>query len=152
MRYGPFRPLTLIFYSQTSFACSSWSPYTHGSASHRISSGSVLLSPDPDPFYRALTPVMKFPRITLRPCFLSATHTRPSSSPPSSIFCSRICPRIPKYRKPSFANVVCQRKPTRNVDGLGCPEGSGSSPSDLSGGNHRCDGFSYNFLYPCQAQ
>lgn len=105
------------------------------------------------PFCRALTPVMKISRITLHPCSSSATHTRPSSSPPSSIFCSRICPRIPKCRKPSFANAVCQRKPTRNAGGLGCPEGSGSSPSDLSGGNRRCGGFRcYNFLYACQAQ
>jgi hypothetical protein len=105
------------------------------------------------PFCCVLTPVMKSPRITLHPCFSSATHTRPSSSPLSSISCSRICPRIPKCRKPSFVNVVCQRKPTRNADGVGSPEGSGSSLSDLSGGNRRCGGILvYTFLYPCQAQ
>ena len=100
------------------------------------------------PFCRALTPVMKFPRITLHPYFSSVTHTRPSSSPHSSIFCSRICPRIPKCRKLSFANVVCQRKPTRNADGVGSPEGSGSSLSGLSGGNRRCGSFLLHFLIP----
>ena len=93
--------------------------------------GPHLLFLAPDPFGRALTPVMKFPRITLHPYFSSATHTRPSYSPLFSIFCSRICPRIPKCRKPYFANVVCQRKPTRNADGVGSPQGSGSSLSDL---------------------
>jgi hypothetical protein len=91
---------------------------------------------------------MKFPRITLHPCFSFATHTKPSSSPLSSIFCSRICPRIPKCRKPSFANAVCRRKPTRNADGVGSPEGSGSSLSDLSGGNRRCGGFLLHFYIP----
>jgi hypothetical protein len=99
------------------------------------------------PLCRVLTPAMEFPRITLHPCFSSATHTRPSSSPLSSIFCSRICPRIPKCRRPYFANVVCQRKPTRNADGVGSPERSGSSLSDLSGGNRRCGGFLFTLFY-----
>ena len=97
------------------------------------------------PFSRALTPIMKFHRITLHPYFSSATHTRPSSSPLSSIFCSHICPRILKCRKQSFASAVCQRKPTQNADGVGSPEGSGSSLSDLSGGNRWCGGFLLRF-------
>ena len=36
------------FDSQTLSACSSWSPYTHGSASHRTFSGSALFFLDPD--------------------------------------------------------------------------------------------------------
>src|SRR6267154_4599356 len=91
---------------------------------------------------------MKFPRITLHPCYSSATHTRPSSSPHSFIFYSRICPRIPKCKKPSFANAVCQGKPTRNADGVDSPEGSGSSLSDLSGGNRRCGGLLLHFSIP----
>jgi hypothetical protein len=112
--------------------------------------GPHILFLAPDPFgRRALTPVMILLRITLHPYFSSATHTRPSSSPLSSIFCSRICPRIPKCRKPSFANVVCQRKPTRNPDGVDSPQGSGSSLSDLSGGNRRCGAiFCYPFSIP----
>lgn len=96
-------------------------------------------------FCRALTSVMKFPRITPHPCFSSATHTRPSSSPLFSIFYSRIYPRIQKCRKPSSANTVCQRRTTRNADGVGSPEGSGSSLSDLSGGNRRCGRFLLHF-------
>jgi hypothetical protein len=76
-------------------------------------------------------------RITPRPCCSSGTHTRPSSSPLSSISCSRICLRTPKCRRPSFANAVCRGKPTRNADGVGSPERSGYFLSDLSGGNHR---------------
>ena len=99
-------------------------------------------------FCRALTSVMKFPRITLHPCFSSATHTRPSSSLLFSIFCSHIYPRISKCRKPSFENTVYLRKTTRNADGVGSPEESGSSLSDLSGGNLRCGGFLLHFSVP----
>ena len=91
-------------------------------------------------FFRIRTlaePRIKSLRITPRPCFSSGTHTRPSSSPPSSISCSRICLRTAKCRRPSFANVVCQGKPMRNSDGVVCPERSGFSLSDLLGGNRR---------------
>jgi hypothetical protein len=83
------------------------------------------------------TLVIKTLRITPRPCCSSGTHTRPSSSPLSSISCLRICPRTPKRRRPSFANAVCRGKLTRNADGVGSPERSGSSLSGLSGGSRR---------------
>ncbi len=152
MRYAPFRPLTARFLLADIIRLLLMVPiYSWISLTSYLFWVRSLVSIS-GPLCRALTPVMKFPRITLRPCFSSATHTRPSSSPLSSIFCSRICPRIPKCRKPSFANAVCQRKPTRNADGVGSPVGSGSSLSDSSGGNRRCGGFfCYTFLYSCQA-
>ena len=101
-----------------------------------------------------LTRAIKFHlRTTPRPCFSSATHTRPSSSPLFSISCSRICLRTPKRRRPSFSNAVCRGRPTRNLDGVGCPDRGGSSLSDLSGGNHGYgEVFHYRFFFWCLFQ
>ena len=76
-------------------------------------------------------------RITPRHCFSSATHTRPSSSRPSFTSCSRIYPRTPKCRRPSFGNGVCRGRPMQSSSGAGCLGRSGFFRSVWSDGNHR---------------
>ena len=59
---------SVYFHSQTSSACSSWFPYTPGSASHHTSSGSALFI---SAFgRRALTPMMKISQDNATPLLL----------------------------------------------------------------------------------